>query len=343
MTSSVFVRVATSERRETTAAALALLALVIAAPRISATEPHFGLTAPVGPRGEVAADRRVKTLRIDRKAVYEDYLVDAQWAETDAVRITADGVVLRNCEIRNGLRDAIEVYAADVLIENCRIHHFLAGTFKDQKDAHGITGRPNRLTIRNCEISYCSGDGVQFDPGRGPWTDVTIENCHFFTANLPAGAAGFKAGQRPGENAVDTKQREKNPRSKMLIRNCVFNGFAAGGQIGNASALNLKNHVDVTVENCLLYDNEIAVRARGPGTDRQGFGGALITLNDCYFYTAQTAFRVEDAIERLKVTNPHFGAGVAKQVHIVGGQPKGLDVAPSLPAPPLESLLGKAR
>jgi hypothetical protein len=101
---------------------------------------------------------------IDKPGVYENYLIDADWADADAVRIKADRVTLRRCEIRNGKRDAIEVYANDVVIEDCSIHHFLAGTFADQKDAHGITGRPTRLTVRNCDIGYLSGDCLQFDP-----------------------------------------------------------------------------------------------------------------------------------------------------------------------------------
>ncbi len=136
-----------------------------------------GLVAPVGPRGTLT---RVRTLTIDKPGVYENYLVDAEFAPQDAVRIKADGVVLRNCEIRNGARDGIEIYASDVLIENCRIHRFLNGSFAPHLEAHGITGQPTRLTIRNCEISYVSGDCVQFDPGRKPWTDVVIENCVFY-------------------------------------------------------------------------------------------------------------------------------------------------------------------
>src|ERR1044071_249028 len=102
----------------------------------------IGLTGPVGPR---RATIPKQTLRVDKPGVYEDLLIDAQWADTDAVHIRADQVTLRNCEIRNALRDGVEVYGSDILIENCHIHHLLAATFVNQKDAHGITGRPTRL------------------------------------------------------------------------------------------------------------------------------------------------------------------------------------------------------
>ena len=52
-------------------------------------------------------------------------------------------------------------------------------------------------------------------------------------------------GGRPGENAVDTKQRTSNPRSRLTIRDTVCHGWRQPAQIENMSAVNLKNHVDV--------------------------------------------------------------------------------------------------
>jgi hypothetical protein len=288
-----------------------------------ATAPTIGLTAPIGPKAE---PHRVKTLRIDKPGVYENYLVDAEWADMDAVQIKADHVTLRNCEIRNALKDGIEVYGSDVLIENCKIHHLLAGTFKDQKDAHGITGRPTRLTVRNCEIGYVSGDCLQFDPGRGPWTDVVIENCHLFTGPLPADAGNFKKGEQPGENALDTKQRVKNPRSKITVRNCDIHGFAKNGQIENCAALNLKNQVDVTVENCRFYDNEICLRLRGPGKGKE-YGGSIVTATDCTFDKSDVAIRVEDNIEKATIVRPKFGREIKQQVRQVGGKSAGFQIS----------------
>jgi hypothetical protein len=294
--------------------------------------PRPGPTTAPGPRGEPR--RRVRTLLIDKPGVYEDVLVDAGWADADAVRVRADGVTLRHCEIRNGLRDGVEVYAADVLIEGCRIHHFLAGTLKEQKDAHGVTGRPTRLTVRDCEIGFVSGDCLQFDPGRGAWTDVVIENCRLYAGPLPADAAGFKAGEQPGENAVDTKQKAANPRSKMTVRNCVLHGFSEGGPITNRAALNLKNHVEVTVENCVFYDNELCLRLRGPSGAGE-YGGAFVTASDCSFYNTPLAIRAEDGIKNLTVLRPRFGAGVGKKVRHVGGPGPGFRLSDEQPAPDL--------
>ena len=187
------------------------------------------------------------------------------------MKIQADGVTLRNCEIRHGTHNAVTVYASDVVIDSCKIHHALAGTYAEQQDAHGITGRPTNLTIRNCDIGLTSGDSIQFDPGRGPWDNVLVEGCTLWTAPLPEDAAGFKKGQRPGENAIDTKQGIANPRSRLTIRDCLFYGWNQPGPIGNMAALNLKNHVQVLVERCLFRDNEICFRVRGGSGE---YGGA---------------------------------------------------------------------
>ena len=110
--------------------------------------------------------KRVVRLQITKDGVYENYLVDSNWAGGNRVKITADNVTLRNCEIRNASGNGIGVFAQNVLIENCRIHHLLAGSFKKQVDAHGITGCWGNVTIRNCDIGFISGDCIQFDPDR---------------------------------------------------------------------------------------------------------------------------------------------------------------------------------
>jgi len=302
-----------------------------AAPPVLAKQPVIGLTDAVGPKGEI---KRVRTLSIDKPGVYENYLVDAEWGDVDAVRIKADNVTLRNCEIRHARRDGVEVYGADVLIENCRIHHLLAGTFKDQKDAHGITGRPTRLTIRNCQIGYVSGDCLQFDPGRGVWTDVVVEHCDLFTGPLPAAAAGFAKGEQPGENGLDTKQTAANPRSKITMRRCIVHGFAKGGQIGNLAALNIKNHVDAVIEECRFYDNEICLRLRGAGKGSE-YGGAHVTARGCWFYDSDMAIRLEDRIERATIERPAFGEGIGQKVRQVGGESPGFKLTDEQKAPPL--------
>ena len=263
-----------------------------------------------------AKPKRVKQLKIDKPGVYENYLVDGEWGDSTLVKITANDVTLRNCEIRNGKHNAVTVYAKNVVIESCKIHHVLAGTYSDQQDAHGITGRPDNLIIRDCDIGLTSGDSVQFDPGRGEWDNVLIERCTLWTGPLEADAAGFKRGQRPGENAIDTKQQVKHPRSKLTIRNCLMYGWNQPGQMSNMAALNLKNHIEATVEHCVLRDNEICFRVRGGAGDR---GGARVTIHNCAVYDSLVAVRAEDKIEDLKIKRLGFGDDVRRKFQAAGG------------------------
>ena len=270
----------------------------------------------IGDVGCGANPKVAKRLVIDKPGVYENYLVDGEWVDSTLVKINADNVTLKNCEIRHGMHNAVTVYAKNVTIESCKIHHVLSGTFKEQHDAHGITGRPNGLVIRNCDIGLTSGDSIQFDPGRGAWDNVLIEHCHLWTAPLSADAAGFKKGERPGENAVDTKQQTSNPRSKLTIRACLMSGWNQPGQIGNMAALNLKNHVQATVENCLFRDNEICFRIRGGQGE---LGGAHVSIEHCAVYDSAYALRLEDRPENLMVHRLGIGHGIKQNLRVVGG------------------------
>jgi hypothetical protein len=306
----------------------------------SAAVPAEPASAPLGANGSVGCGMnpsRVERLSITQSGTYENLLVDGHWTDGTLVKITADNVTLRHCEIRRGKHNAVTVYARDVTIESCKIHHVLAGTYEDQRDAHGITGRPTNLTIRNCDIGLTSGDSIQFDPGRGEWDNVVIENCNLWTGPLPADAAGFKKGQRPGENAIDTKQRATNPRSRLTIRNCVFYGWNQPSQISNMAALNLKNHVAARVENCLFRDNEICFRVRGGKSE---YGGALVTIENCAVYQSQVAVRAEDGIRDLTIRRLGLGDGVVKRLTLAGGGTgTGFEDSGKFVPPPLEEAM----
>jgi hypothetical protein len=298
-------------------AQLLCCSVVFAAGTVAAVEANGD--GAIGARGVVgcdAAPKVVKRLIIEKPGVYENYLVDGEWGDSTLVKIVADNVTLRRCEIRNGKHNAINVAGKNVVIESCKIHHLLAGSFKDQKDAHGITGCPQQLTIRNCDIGLTSGDSIQFDPGRGPWNDVLIENCSLWTGPLAEDAGEFKKGETPGENGVDTKQRATNARSKLTIRNCLLYGWKPPGQISNMAALNLKNHIEARVENCVFRDNEICLRVRG-GTGN--YGGALVSIESCAAYDSFVAIRAEDQIVDLKINRFGIGDGIKRKLQSAGG------------------------
>jgi hypothetical protein len=286
--------------------------------------------------GAPAGAKIVKRLQITEPGVYENLIVDGEGASGNLVKITAPNVTLRNCEIRNAAGNGVGVFASPVRIENCRIHHMLAGSFGDQKDAHGITGRWGDVVIRNCDISYTSGDSIQFDPDRASGGKVMIEDCRLWTGPLPADAAGFKKGERPGENGVDTKTRADGPRCELVIKNCHVFGWNQPAQINNCAALNLKENVDAVVTHCVFSDNEIGLRVRGPGSR----GGAHVTVVDCAVYQCGTGIRAEDKIEQLQIDRLAFGVGVTKKIQFAGGKPSGGGpTLGDLVAPGLETLL----
>ncbi|MFZ4765030.1 MAG: right-handed parallel beta-helix repeat-containing protein [Roseimicrobium sp.] len=296
---------------------------------------------PVGTTGLVgclANPKKVSRLEITKPGVYENYLVDGNGASGNLVKITAGPVTLRHCEIRNGSGNGIGIFAPEVTIENCRIHHMLAGTFKEQHDAHGIAGHWGKVVIRNCDISLMSGDCIQFDPDRASQGSVLIEHCHLWTGPLPADAAGFKAGERPGENAVDTKIPSDGPRCELSIRHCHLHGFNQPAQIENVAALNLKENVDAVVEHCVFNDNEVSLRVRGPGKR----GGAHVSIKDSAIYDSQTGVRAEDKIEQLKIRGLAFGRGVTTKYQFANGKPgEGYENVNEHEAPPLETVLKK--
>ena len=296
------------------------------------------LADTTGKVGTLANPKKVNRLEITKPGVYENILVDAQGKGGNIVKITADDVTLRNCEIFNGVGNGVGVFGTHVVIENCRIHHLLNGTFEAQNDAHGITGRWGDVIIRNCDISHISGDCIQFDPDRKSRGSLTIENCHLWAGPLEKEAPGFKAGQNPGENAFDSKTMPDGERNKLIVRNCYMHGWSQPSQIQNRAALNLKEHIDATITNCVFDDNEIAIRARGPG----GRGDARVTVEDCAIYNTQTGVRAEDKIEDLKLHRIAWGDGVQEKIAFHGGKnPPGVESTGESKTPTVDKLITK--
>jgi hypothetical protein len=293
-----------------------------------------GLIGPVGARPDA---RKVGTLRIDKPGLYENILIDGEWISEDLVRITADNVVLRNCTIRNGRKDALEIYGRNVRVENCHIHHVLAGTFRAEHnlDAHGITGRPLNLTVRNTEISHVSGDALQFDPGRKTephaWDNVLVEHCFLWTGPLDQDYAEYRRGERPGENAFDSKVAAAGPRARITIRNTLMKGWGHGS-IGNGAALNLKEKIQAVIERCVFVENDIAFRCRGAGTERES---AWITARDCTVYNTSRVFRLESGVEHVKIFHLALGEGIERDYDRSPGPGKGFEVVGSRNAPVL--------
>lgn len=273
--------------------------------------------AAPGPQGVIGVKgepKRVLRLHITEPGIYENYLVDSNWAGGNRVKVSADNVIIRNCEIRNASGNGIGVFGSKVVIENCRIHHLLAGSYSDQVDAHGITGRWGDVTIRNCDIGLVSGDCIQFDPDRRSTGRVVIEQCRLWTGPLSRDIAGFRKGQRPGENALDTKAMLEGVRAQVIMRGCILHGWKQPGQVNLMAALNLKEKVQVTVTNCVFFENEVAFRLRGP----TGRGGAWVNIANCAIYSTRVGVRAEDNITNLKIYRLGFSGDVKRKYHTPG-------------------------
>jgi hypothetical protein len=321
----------------TTLAFACALASGATVPVATTVSPEMaGLIGPVGAGPDA---RKVRTLRINQPGLYENILVDGEWIAEDLVRITADNVVLRNCTIRYGRRDALEIYGRNVRVENCHIHHVIAGTFRAEHnfDAHGITGRPLNLTVHNTEISHVSGDALQFDPGRKAepyaWDNVVVEHCFLWTGPLDRDYADYKRGERPGENAFDSKVAAAGPRARIAIKNTLMKGWGHGS-IGNGAALNLKEKIEAVVERCVFVENDIAFRCRGAGAARPS---AWVTVRDCTVYETSRVFRLESGVENVKIFGLAVGAGVEREYDRAPGPGEGFEVVGTRSAPRLRA------
>ncbi len=258
-----------------------------------------------------------------------------QGASGNIVKIAADRVTLRHCEIRNGSGNGVGVFASNVTIENCRIHHMLAGTFKDQKDAHGITGRWGNVVIRNCVISYVSGDCIQFDPDRRLPGAVLIENCTLWTGPLAADAAGFKAGERPGENGVDTKTPPGGPLQ-------TDNPQLLPAWLQPAGADHERGGAQLEGE-CRRRGGPMRVQRQRTGVPRPRSRRprrAPMCGSTSAIYNTRVGVRAENRIEQLKITRLAFGRGVGERLRFVPAGPgPGYENRDEQVAPSLDSLL----
>lgn len=107
----------------------------------------------------------------------------------------------------------------------------------------------------------------------------------------------------------------KGVRSELIVRNCYFHGWNQPAQISTMAALNIKENVHAKIENCILKDNEVAFRVRGPGKR----GGALVEITNCAVYDTAVGVRIEDRIRDLKIEKLGFGGKVGRKYRQVGG------------------------
>ena len=252
--------------------------------------------------------------------IYENIIVDHQKRSGDAVRIQgAKHNTFREMTVRNGITDGIDGDKADnVLIENCEVHHFLAGSFSSQVDAHGIVFTDTRgIVIRGTEVHHVSGDLFTTDPDRDTNTpdNILIEDCLLWTGPLAQNFnSGWRSGQSPGENAIDTKMVTTNwnavPRMRITVKNTVAHGFFRNGFIGNRAAFNMKEKIEAVFDGVTVFDSEIAFRLRGTR------GNANVTIRNAVIYDCEKGIRAEDNLANLVVNNSTFGESINQTLQL---------------------------
>lgn len=254
--------------------------------------------------------------------VFENLTIDHQRIDSDTVRVRARQVSLRQMTIRNGGADGVDGSDADgLLIEDSHIHHFLAGSFTNQADAHGVVATDIQgLTILRTEIHHVSGDSFQADPSRSPNvpSDIVIEDSHFWTGPLTEDFNAWNAGEVPGENAIDTKVADDGDwpgaeRATFTIHNLVAHGWINDGYISNRAVFNMKEKISAEFDGVTVYDAEIGFRIRGTR------GNADVTIKNVVFFDLEKSIRAEDDLQNLEVYNSTFGSGIGELIELAGG------------------------
>ncbi len=262
--------------------------------------------------------------------VFEGITVNHKWAESDAVQIgRADHITMRGMEIKNGMRDGIDIADSNhILLENMNVHHFLKGTFETQQDAHAIVAsKVIGLTVRDSDLHHVSGDLFQADPNRGAirgkiTTDILFERVNMYTSALDANYVGWKKGEIPGENAIDTKvvkwevqaaEMPESARMHITVKDVTAWGFVKGDYINNRAVFNMKEMIEAVFDNVKVFDSEIAFRVRG------GSGNANVTILNSDISNVDIAVRAEDNVHSLAIHNTLFGENIGNQFRIVAG------------------------
>jgi len=219
---------------------------------------------------------------------------------------TCSFITLRNCEVTHCGHHGIDIDARDSSILNCISHHNLAFPGGVRSDAHGVVAmNAQRLLIEGCTLYCNSGDSFQAD--RGSWNEITLRNCDMYDEPLTAQTINpifnnafpnptLPIGQTISENAIDTKHLSSS-RGILRLQDLRMRGFTMTvAPTFNASALVLKENVDVIAERCRAENSKIGWRVRSLSNSMQ----LKLDMVNCWTNNCQTGLRLEDAYS----TNP---------------------------------------
>lgn len=164
------------------------------------------------------------------------------------------------------------------------------------------------------------------DPGRsGAWNEITIRNCDLYDEPLTAQTVNpifngafpnptLPIGQTVSENAIDTKHVSTS-RGILRLQDLRMRGFTMTvAPTFNASALVLKENVDVIAERCRASNCKIGWRVRSPSNSMQ----CKLDMVNCWTNNCATGFRLEDALstnpQQIRLAHNTFDANTATLV-----------------------------
>ncbi|MFM8221960.1 MAG: right-handed parallel beta-helix repeat-containing protein [Planctomycetaceae bacterium] len=268
------------------------------------------------PTGTTAALRLSSCNRVE----IADLTIEGAFQTARGIKVdsTCSFVTIRNCEVTHCGNHGIDIDSRDSTIKDCRTHHNLAFPGGVRADAHGmVTAAAQRLLIEGC-TSYCnSGDSFQAD--RGAWNEVTLRNCDLYDEPLTAQVVNpffngafpnptLPLGQTVSENAIDTKHVSTS-RGILRLQDLRMRGYTMTvAPTFNASALVLKENVDVIAERCRTWDCEIGWRVRSLSNSMQ----CKLDMVNCWTNNCLTGFRLEDALsgnpQQIRLAHNTFDA-----------------------------------
>ena len=263
-------------------------------------------------------------------------IIDQADIGSDAVKVNASHIIIRNSEIRDGRREGISIENASfVTIEDSYIHNFMWINSGSREDAHCImidTSRSPTITdikIHRNTIERCSGDGTQIFAVTGQSISTYAKNIEFVDNIFLDGTTS------PGltENALDFKGGDT-----VLVKGNIMSGY-----INNKTIVVQKGCRNIVIEENTISDGLSGIELRQEGgvdfiqennsiikniiynmdTYALKFDGVrnVTVLHNTLFNIGTNSFRFEST---LGSTAPAVDGGIIKNnLVMIAGLPKG--------------------